>query len=220
MTKKRFSISLFSGIAGLDSGLHKAGFYPLFCAEIDTNARATLKRWLSEQGIKNVVADNVTQIDPHNLRRELGLSKGELDLLCGGPPCQSFSLIGKRGSLVDERGLLLFQMVRYAQAFMPKVVLLEQVKGLLSAPCLNNIKGGVLKNLVYSFQELGYTVSYEVLRAADFGVPQIRDRLFLVASKGGKFSFPQATHFPATVTELPGTFLISYSIFIKLFMMQ
>lgn len=206
MTKKRFSISLFSGIAGLDSGLHKAGFYPLFCAEIDTNAQATLKRWLSEQGIKSVVADNMTQIDPHNLRRELGLSKGELDLLCGGPPCQSFSLIGKRGSLVDERGLLLFQMVRYAQAFMPKVVLLEQVKGLKSAPCLNNIKGGVLKNLVYSFQELGYTVSYEVLRAADFGVPQIRDRLFLVASKEGKFSFPQATHFPATVTSLPSTF--------------
>jgi DNA (cytosine-5)-methyltransferase 1 len=131
---------------------------------------------------------------------------GELDLLAGGPPCQSFSLIGQRGSLVDQRGLLLFQIVRYAQAFMPKVVLIEQAKGLKSAPCLNNKKGGVLENLIRNFQEIGYTVTYEVLRAADFGIPQIRDRLFLVASLSGKFFFPQPTHFPATSTKVFSTF--------------
>jgi DNA (cytosine-5)-methyltransferase 1 len=206
MTRQRTSISLFSGIAGLDSGLHKAGFEPIFCAEIDPNAQATLKLWLSEQGIESVVASDVTQINPHNLRRDLELMPGELDLLAGGSPCQSFSLIGRRGSLIDERGLLLFQMVRYAEAFMPKVVLIEQVKGLKSAPCLKNKKGGVLENLIRNFQELGYTVSYEVLRAADFGVPQIRDRLFLVASLEGKFFFPQPTYFRATSTEVPGTF--------------
>ncbi|MBR8840033.1 MAG: DNA cytosine methyltransferase [Stigonema ocellatum SAG 48.90 = DSM 106950] len=177
MTRQLTSISLFTGIAGLDSGLHKVGFEPVFCAEIDANAQATLFRWLSERRIESVVASDVTQIDPHNLREDLGFMLGDLDLLVGGPPCQSFSLIGKRGSLIDERGLLLFQMVRYAKAFMPKVVLIEQVKGLKSAPCLKNKKGGVLENLVCGFQELGYTVSYEVLRAADFGVPQIRDRL-------------------------------------------
>jgi DNA (cytosine-5)-methyltransferase 1 len=207
MTRQRTSISLFSGIAGLDSGLHKAGFEPIFCAEIDPNAQATLKLWLSKQGIESVVASDVTQINPHDLRRDLGLVPGELDLLAGGSPCQSFSLIGRHGSLLDERGLLLFQMVRYAKAFMPKVVLIEQVKGLKSAQCLKKKKGGVLENLVQSFQELGYTVSYDVLRAADFGVPQIRDRLFLVASLEGKFFFPQPTHFPASsVEEMPCTF--------------
>ncbi len=206
MTRQRTLISLFSGIAGLDSGLHKAGFEPIFCAEIDPNAQATLKLWLSEQGIESIVASDVTQINPHNLRRDLELMPGELDLLAGGSPCQSFSLIGRRGSLIDERGLLLFQMVRYAEAFMPKVVLVEQVKGLKSAPCLKNKKGGVLENLIRNFEELGYTVSYEVLKAADFGVPQIRERLFLVASLEGKFFFPQPTHFRAISTEAPGTF--------------
>ncbi len=204
MTRRRTSISLFSGIAGLDSGLHKAGFETIFCAEIDPNARATLKLWLSEQKIESVVTSDVTQVNPHHLRRDLRLVPGELDLLVGGSPCQSFSVIGKRDSLVDERGLLLFQMVRYAEAFMPKVVLIEQVKGLKSAQCLKKKKGGVLENLVRNFQNLGYTVSYEVLRAADFGVPQIRDRLFLVASLEGKFLFPQPTHFPGTRTEVCG----------------
>ncbi|MBW4513041.1 MAG: DNA cytosine methyltransferase [Scytonematopsis contorta HA4267-MV1] len=206
MERKRISISLFSGIAGLDSGLHKAGFEPVFCAEIDPNAQATLKLWLSQQGITCPVGGDVTQIDPQNLMRDLGLMSGELDILVGRPPCQSFSLIGKRDSLVDSRGLLLFEMVKYAAAFMPKVVLIEQVKGLKSASCLKNEKGGVLKNLIAGFQELGYTVSYEMLRAADFGVPQIRDRLFLVASLQEKFLFPQPTHFLATNWSIEGTF--------------
>jgi DNA (cytosine-5)-methyltransferase 1 len=206
MTRQRTSISLFSGIAGLDSGLHKAGFEPIFCAEIDPNAQATLKLWLSEQGIESVVASDVTQINPHNLRRDLELMPGELDLLAGGSPCQSFSLIGRRGSLIDERGLLLFQMVRYAEAFMPKVVLIEQVKGLKSAPCLKNKKGGVLENLIRNFQELGYTVSYEVLRAADFGVPQIRDRLFWKEN----FSFLSLPIFELQAQKCLVHFLISY----------
>jgi DNA (cytosine-5)-methyltransferase 1 len=206
MERKRTLISLFSGIAGFDSGLHKAGFEPVFCTEIDPNAQATLKLWLSQQGIKCPVGGDITQIDPLSLMKDLGLMPGELDMLVGGPPCQSFSLIGKRDSLIDSRGLLLFQMVRYAAVFMPKVVLIEQVKGLKSASCLKNQKGGVLKNLIAGFQELGYTVSYEVLRAADFGVPQIRDRLFLIASKQGKFVFPQPTHFPTTSWSIEGTF--------------
>ncbi len=206
MERKRTLISLFSGIAGFDSGLHKAGFEPVFCAEIDPNAQATLKLWLSQQRIKCPVSGDVTQIDPLSLMKDLGLMSGDLDMLVGGPPCQSFSLIGKRDSLIDSRGLLLFEMVRYAAVFMPKVVLIEQVKGLKSASCLKNQKGGVLKNLIAGFQELGYTVSYSVLRAADFGVPQIRDRLFLIASKQRKFVFPQPTHFPTTSWSTGGTF--------------
>lgn len=130
-------ISLFSGIGGLDAGLHDVGFSPLFCSELDENAAKTLRNWLSSKKIVAEFASDVTSIEPEKLMRTLGLSPGELDLLAGGPPCQAFSLIGKRRSLNDERGILLFEMARYASAFLPKVILIEQVRGLISACCLD-----------------------------------------------------------------------------------
>ena len=187
-------ISLFSGIGGLDAGLHSAGFQPLFCVEKDRHALATLKIWLSQQKIECNIDEDVTNIYPERLRTKLGLSKGELDLIAGGPPCQSFSSIGKKQSLADERGLLLFQMIRYAKAFMPRAVLIEQVRGLLSAACVEGVKGGVLKKLVGDLEELGYQVNHSILRAADYGVPQLRDRLFIIATLNKKFTFPLPTH--------------------------
>lgn len=187
-------ISLFSGIGGLDAGLHSAGFKLLSCAEKDVNALATLKLWLSRQNIECNLSQNVIETSPEALLTRLGLKKGELDLLAGGPPCQSFSLIGKKQSLVDERGLLLFQMVRYAKAFMPKAVLIEQVKGLVSAKSLNGVKGGVFKKLIKDLEVLGYKINHSMLRAADYGVPQLRDRLFIVATLDKKFIFPLPTH--------------------------
>jgi DNA (cytosine-5)-methyltransferase 1 len=189
-------LSLFSGIGGLDYGLHKSGFKPIFCAEIDPNASATLSQWLSSQQIDCNIATDATKVEPEFLIKELGLIPGELDLLAGGPPCQSFSLIGKRNSLIDERGLLLFEIIRYARVFLPKVILIEQVKGLLSAPCLKNYKGGVLIDLVKELKEIGYQVNYQVLKASDFGIPQLRERLFIVATKEKKFVFPSSTHYP------------------------
>ncbi len=187
-------ISLFSGIGGMDAGLHSAGFKPLFCVEKDPHALATLKLWLSQQKIECDVDEDVINTSPEALRTKLGLEKGQLDLIAGGPPCQSFSLIGKKQSLVDERGLLLFQMIRYAKAFMPKVVLIEQVKGLLSAASLDGAKGGVFKKLIDDLEELGYETNHSILRAADYGVPQLRDRLFVVATLEKQFTFPLPTH--------------------------
>lgn len=187
-------VSLFSGIGGLDAGLHSAGFELLSCAEKDVNALSTLKLWLSRQNIECTLSRDVAETSPEALKIKLGLKKGELDLIAGGPPCQSFSLIGKKRSLVDERGLLLFQIVRYAKAFMPKVVLIEQVKGLLSAKSLDGIKGGVFKKLIDDFKRLGYKTNHSILRAADYGVPQLRDRLFIVATLDKKFIFPSPTH--------------------------
>lgn len=194
MNQRYKSISLFSGIGGLDAGLHSVGFEPLFCAEKDYNALASLKLWLSQQKIECDVNDDVVNTSPRKLRTKLGLEKGDLDSIVGGPPCQSFSLIGKKQSLVDERGLLLFQVIRYAKEFMPKVVLIEQVKGLLSAASLDGVKGGVFKKLISDLEKLGYKTSYSVLRAADYGVPQLRDRLFVLATLDKKFTFPSPTH--------------------------
>lgn len=199
------SISLFSGIGGIDLGLHECGFQPLFCAEIDVNAASTLHNWLSNNKINCETASDIRQVNPEILIENLGISPGELDILAGGPPCQSFSLIGKRHSLVDDRGLLLFEMVRFARVFLPKVILIEQVKGLLSAPCLNKHKGGVLANLIKELEKIGYQVNYKILKASDYGVPQLRERLFIVASQYKKFIFPEPTH--CSMDKLENTLL-------------
>lgn len=116
---------------------------------------------------------------------ELGLQPGELDLLYGGPPCQPFSQIGKRQSLDDDRGLLLFEMVRFAEVFRPRVVLTEQVRGLLSATDELNRRGGVFKLLIERLEASGYVskwqlINAQLINAADYGVPQLRQRIFIV----------------------------------------
>jgi len=124
-----------------------------------------------------------------------GLREGDLDLLFGGPPCQSFSQIGKQLALNDERGLLLFQMIRFAEAFQPKALLIEQVKGLLSSKDNNGTKRGVFDQFLSELERLGYVPKWQVLNAADYGVPQNRHRVFIVATKSPNgFVFPEPTH--------------------------
>ena len=195
MAQRKSLISLFSGIGGLDEGLHQSGFRTRFCCELDDYARASLKNWVKLRRVKPEIETDILQVSPGTLRKKLGLSTGELDLLAGGPPCQSFSLIGKRESLTDPRGQLLFQMIRFAEEFRPKLVLVEQVKGLRSAPGANGERGGALESFEAGFTSLGYSVQHTVLRASDYGVPQHRERLFIVATAPGySFSFPTPSH--------------------------
>ncbi|WP_189358552.1 DNA cytosine methyltransferase [Undibacterium squillarum] len=190
------AISLFSGIGGLDEGLHQAGFAPLFCSELDDNAFKTLRHWSERRGVSPLFGRDINDIDPAALKRKLGLKASELDLLAGGPPCQSFSLIGSRRAMNDDRGLLLLKMVDFARIFKPKAVLIEQVKGLLSAKGADGKAGSAIQSIISDLEEIGYAVNYKVLRAADYGVPQLRDRVFIIGLLGGKkFSFPEPTHF-------------------------
>ncbi len=129
--------------------------------------------------------------------RELGLKAGELDLLCGGPPCQSFSQIGKQQGLNDERGLLLFEMVRFARVMKPKAIFIEQVTGLASAKDAHGNRGGVLEMLLSDLESAGYVPKWKLVNAADYGLPQLRKRLFIVAArKPNGFHFPEQTHLP------------------------
>ena len=188
-------VSLFSGIGGLDEGLHQSGFRTRFCCELDEYARASLGNWTQLRSVTPEIASDILQVSSVKLRTRLGLDKGELDLLAGGPPCQSFSLIGKRASLGDPRGQLLFQMILFAEEFRPKFVLVEQVKGLRSAPGSDGERGGALKSFEAGLGDLGYSVQHQVLRASDYGVPQHRERLFIVAAAPGySFSFPEPSH--------------------------
>jgi DNA (cytosine-5)-methyltransferase 1 len=125
----------------------------------------------------------------------LDLHEGDLDLLFGGSPCQSFSQAGKRASLEDERGLLLFEFVRFAKGLKPKVILIEQVKGLLKAPDRAGNVGGVCKELFNQLEDLGYKLNIQTINSADYGVAQFRQRVFIVATqKDEKFHFPPPTH--------------------------
>jgi DNA (cytosine-5)-methyltransferase 1 len=193
------AVSLFSGAGGLDIGLREAGFSVQAALEKDEHCCSTLRHNIDREGFSTrVIEEDIREVDPSSLRDSLGLRKGELDLLAGGPPCQSFSQIGKQKGIGDERGLLLFEMPRFAEAFEPRAVLVEQVKGLTTAPDSAGSRGGVLADLVEDFKDLGYFVSARVLNAADYGVPQARQRLFIVAMRCEEFEFPTPTHQPAS----------------------
>lgn len=190
-------VSLFSGIGGLDAGLRRAGFGSLFCSELDNNAALTLSEWHKSINESPIINRDINSITPEDVLDALKLKPGELDLLAGGPPCQSFSLIGNRQSINDRRGILLYKMIDFAKCFHPKAVLIEQVKGLKSAKGFDGNPGSALKDILESLGRIGYKVHHRILRAADYGVPQLRDRLFIVAiSKEAFFQFPQPTHYP------------------------
>jgi DNA (cytosine-5)-methyltransferase 1 len=194
--QKRKAISLFSGAGGMDIGVRDAGFNVLAEIEFDQHCCATLSA-----NAKNLDCDtkiihaDIRTISPAQLLSELSLKKGELDLLFGGPPCQSFSLAGKQRGLEDDRGQLLFEIIRFAKALQPKVIFLEQVKGLLSSKGENNKRGEVFEKFLKEMEAIKYTPKWRVIMAADYGVPQLRERLFVIATKGGNgFYFPERTH--------------------------
>lgn len=198
VSKKLKSISLFSGAGGMDIGVKQAGFEVLAELEIDEHCVSTLNAAIErEKTNTKVFHTDIRTLDPNNLMTDLKVNPGELDLLFGGPPCQSFSLAGKQLGLLDERGPLLFEIIRFANVIKPKVILLEQVKGLLSSKGVLNRRGEVFEYFLTELEKIGYIPKWRVIMAADFGVPQLRERLFVVATRDHNgFSFPERTHAP------------------------
>lgn len=194
--KIRTALSLFSGAGGLDIGVMQSGFDILACIEIDPHCSDTLRDAVTrERRNTRVIEDDIRAVDPENLMRDLSLEPEELDLLCGGSPCQSFSQIGKRGCLDDERGMLLFEFIRFAEVFRPKAIMIEQVKGLLNAPDQDGKSGGVYTLLTAKLKALGYESHMRIIKAAQYGVPQMRERVFIVSMRDGLcFEFPEPTH--------------------------
>lgn len=193
---KLTAVSLFSGAGGMDIGVQQAGFNVLSCLELDKNCCETLRENISREGRKTIVYEgDIKAFTPEQILDDLGYKSGEIDLLFGGPPCQAFSQIGKQQSLLDERGLLLFQMVRYARVIQPRAIMIEQVKGLLNAKDLSGKRGGVFEQFIKELEELDYVPKWRVMLAADYGVPQLRERVFIVATKKPNgFQFPNPTH--------------------------
>lgn len=193
------AISLFSGAGGMDIGIEQAGFQIEADIEVDEHCCSTLRAAVERTGkTTKVIEKSIQDIDPLALMDELGLEEGELSLLFGGPPCQSFSLAGKQLGLNDLRGPLLFEIIRFADAFKPKVILLEQVKGLLSAKGPKEERGEIFELFLSRLEKIGYRPKWKVLLAADFGVAQLRERLFVIATRGvNGYVFPDRTHAPS-----------------------
>lgn len=184
------TLSLFSGAGGLDIGFHDLGFDIIESVEIESKFAETL-RMNSGDG-KKFSNCKVNCID---IRDYDGDNIGRIDFIIGGPPCQTFSAAGRRASGVagisDVRGVLFREYVRLLTKLRPRGFLFENVYGIIGAQ-----NGEVWEEIRRSFEEVGYKLHYMILDAADFGVPQHRERLIIVGLKSGAFRFPRPTHGP------------------------
>jgi DNA (cytosine-5)-methyltransferase 1 len=217
--KKYKVLSLFSGGMGLDLGIEQTGVFeivaciekiPAFCETIRLNQR---KGRLPEH-LKVIEAD-ITKLSPKEVLDSLGLQRENVDVIVGGPPCQSFSTAGRRGTIQDLRGTLLWEFLRFVEYIRPKIFLMENVRGLLSAALKHRPikdrpeKGGLplteeetpgsvvrlfAKDLA-SFGAVGYHLDIYEVNAVNYGAPQIRERVFFIGNRYNmKIEFPPPTH--------------------------
>lgn len=168
--KKIKVASLFSGIGGLDLGFIQNGFEIVFANDFDKYAVETYKANIGENIILGDINENLEKIPSH-------------DILIGGFPCQPFSTLGALKGFKDERGTLFFTIKEIIKKHSPKIVVLENVKNLL-----NHDKGKTFQRIYKELEDIGYKVNYEILNTADFGIPQRRNRIFIVALKKDSFS--------------------------------
>lgn len=192
-------ISLFSGGFGLDLGLEAEGFELGACVEISSKMRETIHRnrplvRIIGEG-KNDAGGDLFAIPSSYILGCAGLSPREVDLIVGGPPCQSFSVLGKRRGLNDIRGHLVLEFVRVVREIQPKGFLLENVTGFLYTE-----RGSLYSLVLKDFAEAGYRIFARILNAVDFGVPQYRKRVFLFGVRSDmpyvSFLWPDPTHRP------------------------
>lgn len=168
------AIDLFSGAGGLSEGLREAGFASLYANEISPRYAQTFaanhpKAWVESRDIRAV--------DANEVRRHLGLARGELDLIAGGPPCQGFSINAPKRSIEDSRNHLFREYLRFVTEFRPRVVMVENVPGMVSFE-----GGATLEAILESLRRLGYDADVRILYAPHFGIPQMRWRTVILGS--------------------------------------
>ncbi|MEC4988791.1 MAG: DNA (cytosine-5-)-methyltransferase, partial [Oscillatoria sp. PMC 1068.18] len=190
-------ISIFSGAGGLDIGFKKAGFSLCVCVESDPVCCDTLAT-----NLKNVpiICKDIREVTTQEILTTAGLEPTEASLVIGGPPCQPFSLAGNRQGIYDPRGTLFYEFVRVVRDTLPAAFLMENVSGLLNwnqGQAVKVILEALSKQIAYQGTKYQYIVEPpQNLNSADFGVPQIRNRVFFVGNRLGKnFKFPQPTHY-------------------------
>lgn len=166
---------LFAGVGGFRMGMEMAGHKCLGYVEIDKFARKSYEAIFDTKG--EWTAHDIRTVSDDDLR----LFRGKVDVICGGFPCQAFSVAGKRLGFEDTRGTLFFEIARFAKEIQPRYLFLENVKGLLS-----HDKGRTFETILYTLDELGYDAEWQVLNSKNFGVPQNRERVFIIGHLRGQ----------------------------------
>jgi len=192
MRTRPIVLDLFSGAGGLSLGFEQAGFDVLAAVEIDP-IHAAVHKYNFPDCI--VIPNSIEQLSAQTIREKAGIESREIDIVIGGPPCQGFSLIGQR-ILDDPRNMLVREFVRIVKELSPRSFLFENVKGLTVGKHRQ-----VLYELITEFENIGYDVQtpWQVLNAVKYGVPQNRERLFLLGAKRGE-SMPS---YPSQITIPP-----------------
>lgn len=201
------AISIYTGVGGLDFGFEAAGFETAVALDLDPVACRTLRlnrNW-------PVIEGDISQVSSERILSTAGLVEGEADVLIGGPPCQPFSksgywATGDAKRLDDPRAGTLGQYLRILRDTLPKTFLIENVLGLAysgKSEGLETIREGIAA--VNAYTGANYRISVRALNAADYGVPQLRERVFIVGSRdGATFEFPKPTHAPSQISSSLG----------------
>ena len=177
--KKHTVAGLFSGCGGLDLGFMNSGFDVVWANDFFKEAVETYKKNIGN----HIILGDITKIPSSEI-------PNDFDVLLGGFPCQGFSIANIKRSMEDERNFLYKEMLRIIKDKQPKYFVAENVKGLLSMQ-----KGKVIEMIIKDFQEIGYDVDYRLLKASEYGVPQHRERVFIIGNRLGlKNPFPKKTH--------------------------
>jgi DNA (cytosine-5)-methyltransferase 1 len=176
--KKYKVASLFAGIGGIDLGFQKAGFKIEWANEIDKYACKTYNSNFEHK----IICDDIKNIDGSKLPK--------VDILTGGFPCQAFSIAGYRKGLKDERGTLIFELLRISKEVNPRILFLENVKNLIS-----HNKGQTFRDILEAIEDMGYKVKYKILNTCEYSnIPQNRERIYIICFKNNeeynKFEFP------------------------------
>lgn len=176
-------LDLFSGIGGFRLGLERNGHTPVGYVEIDKFARQSYQAMYDTSG--EWTAADITKVSDE----EWSEFNGKVDIIAGGFPCQAFSIAGKRMGFLDStKGTLFFEIARAAKQIKPRYLFLENVKGLL-----NHDGGNTFRTILNTLDELGYDVEWRVLNSKDFGVPQNRERVYVIGhlrEDSGREVFP------------------------------
>ena len=198
-SKKPIALSFFSGAMGLDLGIKKAGFDVRLACEVDKFCRQTI----AINSPKTALLSDVNDYEVQDILDACKLTKDdEIDLIVGGPPCQAFSTAGKRQGFNDERGNVFIKYLDLCLGLNPKYFIIENVRGLLSCPMQHRphdqrgsdcpdlsedeLKGGALNFILHKLENSGYGYSFNLYNSANFGSPQIRERVIIVCSRDGK----------------------------------
>src|SRR5690625_1821843 len=169
-------LDLFAGIGGFRLGMEKAGHECVGYVEFDKFARRSYEAIHDTEG--EWTAHDITTVTDDDIRQLR--DRGRIDVICGGFPCQAFSVAGNRGGFDDTRGTLFFDIVRFANIIRPQYLFLENVRGLL-----NHDNGNTFETILRTLDDIGYDVEWDLLNSKDFRVPQNRERIYIVGHLRG-----------------------------------